>query len=629
MAFPISCGACGASFSIPDEIYQRRVAGRLVTIKCKQCRANIQVDGRQEGPPSARPGEPTNAASSSEATASKSASPERSMEAVGAESASAPKQGERPAPGDRRDDGRAVEGSDEAVPSSGTRSGLGWRPSQPTPESAADEESPAPSRRRILPESEADSEPEFETGLEPPRGSESNETSEARESEPPESGPAAIERPRPEQRSGLSVQRTRSIEPEDEPDPWADQQGRSSAKEPSDPAAEDLWAVSYAENDDRELTESDIAKQLALGSIDANTLVWHEGMSNWEPLARVPSLARHVPGPKHRVTPAPAQKPADRPQMADQTPTPAPFETKFEPAAPAFVPAAVSSGGLLGRTMLGVGPSSSVAEEQEKTPQVTFNTPTQGLAGPVAPMPMAASVAAQPPSPVPAPMPGPVAPRVVGQTPFAPPAFGAVPPLAAPAGVPAPFAVPAPTAPVPAPFAPPIGAAMLAPPNLSAPSPAMPSSPAAGQRAGMDPFSPWAPSSPPAAAARPLDLDLEIMPPMRKRTPVLWIGVGAVIVIVGALFALASASGGSSPEGPVLVPSSGPSAAGPSAAISASRGEQDPPAEATQRASRSVDLLAPPSTASGAEAPTKPKKPGKRGFTETFAKQLDGRKGSN
>ena len=47
MAFPISCASCGASFNIPDEIYQRRVAGRLVTIKCKHCRAPIQVDGRQ------------------------------------------------------------------------------------------------------------------------------------------------------------------------------------------------------------------------------------------------------------------------------------------------------------------------------------------------------------------------------------------------------------------------------------------------------------------------------------------------------------------------------------------------------------------------------------------------------
>ena len=47
MAFPISCGGCGASFNIPDEIYQRRVAGRLVTIKCKHCQAPIQVDGRK------------------------------------------------------------------------------------------------------------------------------------------------------------------------------------------------------------------------------------------------------------------------------------------------------------------------------------------------------------------------------------------------------------------------------------------------------------------------------------------------------------------------------------------------------------------------------------------------------
>ena len=47
MPFPISCRACGATFNIPDDIYQRRVAGRVVNIRCKQCKADILVDGTQ------------------------------------------------------------------------------------------------------------------------------------------------------------------------------------------------------------------------------------------------------------------------------------------------------------------------------------------------------------------------------------------------------------------------------------------------------------------------------------------------------------------------------------------------------------------------------------------------------
>ena len=37
MAFGVTCPTCGKAFSITDEIYQRKVSGRVVTIKCKQC----------------------------------------------------------------------------------------------------------------------------------------------------------------------------------------------------------------------------------------------------------------------------------------------------------------------------------------------------------------------------------------------------------------------------------------------------------------------------------------------------------------------------------------------------------------------------------------------------------------
>src|SRR3954468_20444128 len=50
MPFPITCTACGKTFSIADDVYERKVKGRVVTIKCKQCQAGIRVDGTSDSP---------------------------------------------------------------------------------------------------------------------------------------------------------------------------------------------------------------------------------------------------------------------------------------------------------------------------------------------------------------------------------------------------------------------------------------------------------------------------------------------------------------------------------------------------------------------------------------------------
>ncbi len=49
MSFPITCTACHKTFTISDEIYEKKVAGRVVTIKCKSCAAGIRVDGTKGG----------------------------------------------------------------------------------------------------------------------------------------------------------------------------------------------------------------------------------------------------------------------------------------------------------------------------------------------------------------------------------------------------------------------------------------------------------------------------------------------------------------------------------------------------------------------------------------------------
>jgi hypothetical protein len=49
MAFPVTCPACGKAFQLATDIYERKVAGKIVSIKCKQCQSGIRVDATQPG----------------------------------------------------------------------------------------------------------------------------------------------------------------------------------------------------------------------------------------------------------------------------------------------------------------------------------------------------------------------------------------------------------------------------------------------------------------------------------------------------------------------------------------------------------------------------------------------------
>jgi GYF domain 2 len=66
MSFPITCTACHKTFTISDEIYDKKVAGRVVTIKCKSCGHGIRVDGSKGAagvlPSSPAPAAPAEAA---------------------------------------------------------------------------------------------------------------------------------------------------------------------------------------------------------------------------------------------------------------------------------------------------------------------------------------------------------------------------------------------------------------------------------------------------------------------------------------------------------------------------------------------------------------------------------------
>jgi hypothetical protein len=49
MGLVLTCPACGKRLNIPDRLFESRIRGRVVTIGCKNCQSDIQVDGTVAG----------------------------------------------------------------------------------------------------------------------------------------------------------------------------------------------------------------------------------------------------------------------------------------------------------------------------------------------------------------------------------------------------------------------------------------------------------------------------------------------------------------------------------------------------------------------------------------------------
>ncbi len=47
MPFTVSCPACSARFTLGDDLFRRKVAGNIVTVKCRHCSAEIAVDATE------------------------------------------------------------------------------------------------------------------------------------------------------------------------------------------------------------------------------------------------------------------------------------------------------------------------------------------------------------------------------------------------------------------------------------------------------------------------------------------------------------------------------------------------------------------------------------------------------
>jgi predicted Zn finger-like uncharacterized protein len=50
MAFAVTCKSCQARFLLNDDLLRRKVAGKIVTVRCRQCHATIEVDAKDVDP---------------------------------------------------------------------------------------------------------------------------------------------------------------------------------------------------------------------------------------------------------------------------------------------------------------------------------------------------------------------------------------------------------------------------------------------------------------------------------------------------------------------------------------------------------------------------------------------------
>ncbi|MEN9580354.1 MAG: hypothetical protein RJA70_3363 [Pseudomonadota bacterium] len=55
-----------------------------------------------------------------------------------------------------------------------------------------------------------------------------------------------------------------------------------------------VWLVSYADDDDRELSARQISDALGRGEIDPGTIVWRDGMADWQPISDLPELKEQL-----------------------------------------------------------------------------------------------------------------------------------------------------------------------------------------------------------------------------------------------------------------------------------------------------------------------------------------------
>lgn len=373
MPFPITCTACGKTFSIADDVYERKVKGRVVTIKCKQCQAGIRIDDTAHGaseadepePVSVVQPEPVPAAAPKPAPEPKPApvaeakpapAPEPKPAPVAAPVAApkaAPVAEPRPAPAPAAAKPAAAPVAARAPQPAATVKATPAAKAEPAKAEPAKSPLGAAAAPKAAPAAAAVAKAPVAGGAtrtplagaakaQPAVAKAATPAAEAKAQVLPPRSPTllGINAPKPEQvaaaAAGLATRTPvaaaqRAQTAASSPKALGSLKGASATATPlttaakaepapkptatpEPPRAEVLWAVDYPDGQDRELTAEQVQSELAAGAINETTLVWREGMAEWLELGQVPELlAPAPPPPRAKAASAPAL--AARPSM--------------------------------------------------------------------------------------------------------------------------------------------------------------------------------------------------------------------------------------------------------------------------------------------------------------------------
>ncbi len=347
MPFVVSCAACGKRLNIPEKLFEEKIRGHVVTIACKGCGADIKVDGtrpREEVDLSAGGAKPAPAADVAvPVEPSAPASPVAAASAAGVRAAAAvaPRTGgtvlgPAPAPAGQP----APEASPAVLPGLGglprpgaARAGVAARPvTGSSPRAATPPAAPVAATPPAGPEPGGPGRQGAPQGMDfakmtfPGTPTAMGRTATApvapsRGFQPVAARPGAIDPPSdpgapasgsstavaepPARRRGvpLGLRRTAPESPAARvaPSPEASEsptvhptrhegsgEGSGAAEPSATGAVSDwLWAVSFAEDDDRELTFAEVKAAILDRKVNAETIAWREGLSDWLPLGEI------------------------------------------------------------------------------------------------------------------------------------------------------------------------------------------------------------------------------------------------------------------------------------------------------------------------------------------------------
>ncbi len=348
MPFVVSCAACGKRLNIPDKLFEEKIRGHVVTIACKGCGADIKVDGtrpREEVDLSAGGAKPSPAADAvapagppapaSPVVATASAAGARATAAVAprtggtvlgpapapagqpapeAAPAALPGLGGLPKPGAARA-GVAARSIAESSPQAATPPAA---PVAATPQAGPEPGGPG---RRGAPQGKDFAKMTFPGTPTAMGRAGTAPVAPSRGFQPVAARPGTIDQPsdpgasasgssttvaeQPARRRGvpLGLRRTAPESPAARVAPGPEASASptvhptrhegagegSGAAEPSATGAVSdwLWAVSFAEDDDRELTFAEVKAAILDRKVNAETIAWREGLSDWLPLGEI------------------------------------------------------------------------------------------------------------------------------------------------------------------------------------------------------------------------------------------------------------------------------------------------------------------------------------------------------